>query len=230
MQPKHISHESFIQEVRKAASSFTWLTEEEKAKLARTKLVYGIGERGLRGVTHYGKWQNVGCKDCPTVDLAEVTAMGEESPTQLAGTTIHELGHVLAGWGSGHGPEWKAACKRLGLRHVKAAGTRYILANFQPVIRELISGMGEPHDGKPLFTDGLTGLLPSGTRGVCTQGIGTRGGKSRGLGSGSRMVKVSCPAGACNAEGASYIARVSRMWLELGAPHCPVHKLPMVGA
>lgn len=229
------THEEFIHAVRMAAAASPALKEGEKEKILQTKLMYGIGERGLRGVTYYGKWNTLGhgngsaqpCPDCPPVDLAEVCAAGEESPIQIAGTTVHELGHVLAGWGAGHGKEWKEACARLGLRHVKAAGTMYLMANFQPRIREVIASMGTPTDGRPMFRDGS---LAVGKPGICTQGIGTRGGKSRGVGSGSRMLKVTCPSGNCNELGGRYTARVSQMWLDQGAPLCPAHQVQMVRA
>jgi hypothetical protein len=230
-----MTHEEFIHAVRLAASLSPALKDGERDKVLAVKLMYGIGERGLRGVTYYGKWNTLGhgagtgkagaCPDCPPVDLAEVCAAGEESPVQIAGTTIHELGHVLAGWGSGHGKEWKLACERLGLRHVKAAGTRYLMANFQPRVREVIASMGTPSDGRPMFRDGS---LATGTPGICTQGVGTRGGKSRGTGSGSRMLKVVCPQGQCNEVGGAYVARVSQLWLNEGAPLCPSHKVAMV--
>lgn len=217
-----LTHEEYIQNIRDAAADSPALLEGERAKILAVKLMYGIGNHARRGVTYYGKWNN-GCKDCPTVDLAEVCASGEESPIQVAGTTIHELGHVLAGWGAGHAKDWKAACGRLGLRHVKAAGTQYLMASFQPRIRDVIGRMGNPQDGKPTFLDGS---LAHGKAGVCTMGYGTRGGKSRGVGSGSRMLKVVCVGGTCG----GYTARVARSWLDLGAPVCPVDNLKMVQA
>lgn len=220
-----LTHEEYIQRIRDAAACSPALQEGEKAKILAVKLMYGIGNHARRGVTFFGKWNN-GCKDCPTVDLAEVCASGEESPIQVAGTTVHELGHVLAGWSAGHGKEWKEACGRLGLRHVKAAGTQYLMASFQPRIREVIASMGNPQDGKPTFLDGS---LAHGKAGVCTMGYGTRGGKSRGVGSGSRMLKVACPEGNCN-DGRAYVARVAQGWLEVGAPKCPVHLAAMVRA
>lgn len=226
--PVGLTHEAFIQAVREAAASSPALTPEEAAKIRGVKLTYGIGNHARRGVTYYGMWNN-GCKDCPTVDLAEVCASGEESPIQMAGTTVHELGHTLAGAGTGHSKAWKDACARLGLRGVKAAGTNYLLASFQPRIREVIAAMGSPKDGKPLFLDGS---LAHGLAGVCTMGVGTRGGKSRGVGSGSRNLKVTCPLTACAGPlSGPYVARVARSWLSApGAPLCPAHNVALVTA
>lgn len=194
-----MTHEEFIQKVRDTVLLFAagTLNEQEITKLQTTKLIYGLGEPGLRGVTWYNKWEN----KCGS-DIIEVCAFGEESWTQLAGTTIHELGHVLAGPGSGHAKEWKDACNKLGLRRIQAAGTIYRLANFHPIIRNKLALMDKPKDGKPVTPYGAGGLaallglggaLPK-VR-VCTQGIGTRGGKSRGVGSGSRLRKWICQHG-----------------------------------
>jgi hypothetical protein len=50
-------------------------------------------------------------KSC-RVDVIEIAATAQESWVQLAGTVVHELGHVLAGWNAGHGKDWKAAAQR----------------------------------------------------------------------------------------------------------------------
>lgn len=187
-----MTHEEFIQAVRKTVLEFAGgtLTGEEITKLQTTKLVYGLGEPGLRGVTWFNKWTHTA-----GVDLVEICAFGEESWTQLAGTTIHELGHVLAGHGAGHSKEWKEACGKLGLRRVHAAGTKYLLANFHPFIRNRLAMMDKPKDGAPVHLGAGLGTLVGITlpkARVCTQGIGTRGGKSRGAGSGSRLRKYVC--------------------------------------
>lgn len=117
----------------------------------------------------------------------------------MAGTTIHELGHVLAGWEAGHGKEWHAACGRLGLRRIKAAGTSYCLANFAPDLRLAIAGLVRPDEGEPVsdLFGGAAGGLAIGKRKMgsikpCTAAIGTRGGTSRGAGSGSRLRLWEC--------------------------------------
>lgn len=180
------THESFVQGIK--ALAVEKCPDLYKDKLALTKLVYGLGRSGLRGITHFGKWSD---GDKP-LDLAEVCAFGEHDETQLAGTTLHELAHVIAGPGAGHGKAWKDACKMLGLRKCSAAGQRYTWAVFDPDVRMALVAMRKPDDGKPSGTDangGQVALKP------CLLGIGTRGGKSRGVGSGSRMRKYMCDCG-----------------------------------
>lgn len=187
------SHEAFLQATRativEAAQARETITEDEAFKLAHTKLVYGIGNGSYRGVCHYDAWENgVG-----RVDVIEVAATAEESWIQLAGTTAHELGHVLAGFGAGHGKEWKAAVERLGLRRPVAAGQQYRLAQLDPTVRERVYTTAQTmDDGRPEFkTFGLgVGLLM--VPRPCSAGIGTRGGSSRGKGSGSRMRLWEC--------------------------------------
>jgi len=183
-----VTHESFIQAV--AALATARLDAVEKAKTDAAKLVYGSGPNGTRGVTFFQKWS----KGADVVPFVEVSAFGQESPTQLAGTTIHELAHVLAGWEAGHGPLWKAACERLGLRRVRAAGTDYKAAMFCPKLRESIMGLARPTEGQPvasLFGAGIGG----GSLKPCGAGIGVRGGRSRGKGSGSRLRLWECGCG-----------------------------------
>lgn len=194
---KEFTHEQFIHAVREIAVAR--LTPEERAAAMDAKLVYGAGSSATRGVTYFGCWKN-GHEHA----FAEICAFGEDSPIQVAGTTLHELGHVLAGLGQGHGKGWKEACARLGLIHVRAAGTKYSLACFAGDIREKIGALPTPTDGKPQPFGGF------GANGIplqlkirpCHAGIGVKGGKSRGKGSGSRLRKFTCDCGV--------IARVAR--------------------
>lgn len=191
---KGSTHEEYLHRTREAivarALELETIDETEAAKLEHAKLVYGIGNGSYRGVCHYDAWENgVG-----RVDVVEVAATAEESWIQLAGTTIHELGHVLAGWGAGHGKAWKVAAERLGLRAVEAAGQRYVLSAIEPKVRESVYTLAsELGDGRPEFqTYGLgIGTLRTTVR-PCSAGVGTRGGKSRGTGSGSRLRLWEC--------------------------------------
>ena len=194
---KTFTHEQFIHAVRDIAVQR--LNAEDRAAVLDAKLVYGAGSQHTRGVTYFGCWKN-GHDHA----FAEICAFGEDSPIQVAGTTLHELGHVLAGIGKGHGKEWLAACRKLGLLYVRAAGTAYSLACFAPDIRLAIAALPQPTDGRP---QPFGGIAPNGTPlqlklRPCTAGIGAKGGKSRGAGSGSRLRKFVC--------GCGVIARVGR--------------------
>lgn len=183
-----ITHEAFIHAIREIIAERAEPAVAEK--LRRVKLAYGFGMPGLRGVTIYSKWANGHGPEDPD-PFVEICAAGEESVVQLAGTTVHELGHVVAGWDAGHGRGWKEACELIGLRRCKAAGTEYKWSMFASWLREAIAELGVPTDGAPLNSAG--GFAKIGRRktkaGPCTAGVGTKGGKSRGTGSGSRMRK-----------------------------------------
>lgn len=178
------THEQFVQAV--AAIAAAKLSSEEQAHVASIKLTYGAGPDGTRGVTYFARWN----KTQGAVPFVAINALHQESVVQLAGTTLHELGHVLAGFGAGHGKDWTMACDRLGLRRVRAAGTAYSWAHFAPDVREAIIRLPRPVDGTPLPL-----VLPNGGTfklKPCSAGVGTRGGKSHGKGSGSRLKLWTC--------------------------------------
>ena len=187
-----MTHEKFIQAIRDLVAA---RVPEHAEKLRRVKLAYGFGQPGLRGVTIYSRWAN-GHGPLDPDPFVEICAAGEESIVQLAGTVIHELGHVVAGWDAGHGKNWKTTCATLGLRLVKAAGTQYHWGMFTPDLRDAIVALGVPTDGAPLNVKATPRIgKRRGRVGPCTAGVGTRGGKSRGPGSGSRMRKYVCSHG-----------------------------------
>ena len=177
------THLQYIQRVAKLVTAK--LPVKERNKLD-SQLTYSMGKPGLRGVTYHGAWKNG--KDEP-VPFVEVCAAGEQSDVQLAGTTVHELAHVLAGYGAGHSKVWKDCCTRLGLLNAQAAGHKYTMAGFEPKLSKAIAKLTSPTDGKPV---GMIGHHAIGKARPCPVGIGTRGGKSRGTGSGSRLRKYVC--------------------------------------
>ena len=183
----------YINAVRNAAVKR--LTAEEKEKAMSVHLVYGSGHgMAARGITMYSRWHchDGACHAAATsqsaqaaqVDLVEICALAQESFWQIAGTTLHELGHVLAGTGTGHNAAWKEACGRLGLRRIKAAGTEYYPALFDISLRFEIAAIPLPTEGRPAVPQGFKG-------GSCSHGRGSRGGQSFGKGSG-RMRKFTC--------------------------------------
>lgn len=210
------THEQYIHDV--AALAITRVPKKADARrLKAIKLVYGSGGYGLRGVTFYEAWKG-GISSRRGAPLVEICAFGESSRLQIAGTTIHELGHVLAGLGTGHGKGWKDACQVLGLHISSAGGQEYKKSDFDPGLWKTLQALKKPTDGAPATK---AALRPGGaavrlTPKPCSMGVGVRGGKSRGIGSGSRLIKVSC------AE-CGYTCRVTRKWLNIGPPRCPEH-------
>lgn len=200
------THEDYIRDVAAFVVMHADLNPSEHDMLAGIKLVYGSGPTGTRGVTFFGRWKS----DEVDRPFVEISAFGQESIVQLTGTTIHELGHVLAGWGAGHGKEWHMACERLGLVRVLAGGTDYKWGtNFAPWVESYARAIEPPCDGEPVrsiaskwpFVFGQGAVIPLKIKG-CQAGIGTRGGKSRGVGSGSRLRLWQCSCG-CKVRAAS---------------------------
>ena len=188
-----MTHEQFIHQVRDTVLRLRALEDGQRKLLSSVKLTYGIGELGLRGVTYFKAWAK---GEPEPVDFVTVCANGEESVIQLVGTTIHELGHSLAGVGQGHGQAWKEACGKLGLRQAYAAGQAYTPGHFDEMLWVEIQTVAKPQDGNPAFSQVGSGLpfvgMPTGLFRPCPLGIGARGGKSRGKGSGSRMRLYAC--------------------------------------
>lgn len=179
-----ITHEAFIASV--ADIALARLDDESRELFTGMKLAYGMGANGAYGVTYFKRWK---AGDKPTA-FVEIGARHQLGWAQVATTVIHELAHVLAGWEAGHDKGWKAACERLGLRRPKAVG-QHFLCQLEPAMRFAIAGLEKPGDGQPicdLVRAGPRGGLPK----PCTGGKGTKGGKSFGPGSGSRLLKFAC--------------------------------------
>jgi hypothetical protein len=178
-----VTHETFIHAVRDAVLARA--PGAARARLSDAKLTYGAGTGAYRGICIYDAWTNGSAHA-----FIEIAASGEESPVQLAGTTIHELGHALAGHGAGHGPAWKAACRVLGLDAVSAAGQDYAPEHFEPSLWTVLARLPFPSDGRPTFRGAA--LAPRRPLRPCPAGRGVRGGRSRGPGSGSRLRLFEC--------------------------------------
>lgn len=189
------THEHFIQGVRSIVLADAFangrITDEQAERLTHAKLVYGIGDGTYRGICYYKSWEN----GHGPIEAIEIAAIAEESWVQLAGTTIHELAHAHAEPGSGHSVAWKDAAVVLGfVKRPEAAGQRYSLSLMCPAVRHQIAELATTiADGSPTFARGAswTGTSFPSVK-PCSAGVGARGGKSRGKGSGSRMRLYMC--------------------------------------
>jgi predicted SprT family Zn-dependent metalloprotease len=192
-----VTHEEHLHQIRNIAVSR--LNDEAKQRLLlEAKLTYGSGRPGVRGICFYKAWQNGSHHE-----FIEISASCEQSDLQLAGTTFHELAHILAGSTAGHGPEWKLAAHNLGLVCAEAAGQEYKIEDFDPEVWAKIAAVPSPSDGRPAFAvqNGAgVGFGPTAFIGLpraakvrpCPLGIGKRNGKSRGPGAGSRLRLYAC--------------------------------------
>lgn len=177
-----LTHESYINAV--ASLAIGRLSDQTAFK--GMKLAYGMGADGAYGVTYFKRWK---AGDEPTA-FVEIGARHQAGWQQVVTTTLHELGHVLAGWEAGHGNEWKEACKALGLRFPRAIG-KHPFSAIEPGLRSAIVALGIPDEGEPVCPIVNRQGKPV-TFKPCSGGKGTKGGKSFGAGSGSRLRLFEC--------------------------------------
>ncbi len=152
------------------------LNEEERKKLGSTQLLYGVGQPGVYGVCIYDKWVRDGIQD-----VIQISAFYGVAPHEMWVTMTHELAHVLAGDDAAHGSVWRADAKRLGLMNPKATGKPNI-GDLDPSLVAALRLIPLPTEGEPLSDEGGSRLTPR-NKG-CTVGIGKRGGRTHGPGSG----------------------------------------------
>lgn len=206
--PKARSHGWYIEQVAAAVIRQPDITKAERKAMQAAKLAYGWGEAGTRGVTVKGWWQHA---DGKVGDLVGVNCGWQRSTIELVETIAHELGHVAAGVDAGHGPEWKAACARLGFPAARAVDTSgdgsLNWAWFTPRLAKAVKRIPLPNDGGPLdptkrkvdgkgkaeptWSSNSPSAVPDKPR-ACGAGWGTQGGQSRGKGAGSRQLLYHC--------------------------------------
>jgi len=189
---KTITHEAYIAAIWAIIRKRPALTKEDRAAMDKTRLSYGVNPTGgTRGVTWKDGWNhNVGGK--PKIGMMIcLHADGQESLCQLAGTTLHEAAHVIAGLDCGHDGVWKSACARVGLP-AAVNGTAYSWDKFDPAVAKAIQRLKAPNDGWPVLDEETKQAFAAGKVKPCGAGHGTRGGTSRGKGAGSRHYRYIC--------------------------------------
>lgn len=205
------THEAYVQAIYKIVMRSKALLPADRELLKQVKLTYGDKTPGTYGVTHFGSWHPHACcgggKKKKALNgaahpLITIGVLPGETTLELCDTVIHELGHVLAGLRAGHQKAWADACIKLGMLNPKAAGVSEGWQNFAAPLRKALKALPPPTDGAPVRpqvkvdADGVTivGVADPGPRPVrtCGAGYGSRGGKSRGSGAGSRQLLWEC--------------------------------------
>ena len=214
-----IRHEGYLAALRVIlVRAAIGLTVFERQWLGHVRIAYGAVPAGELGACHHGSWfdrfpsaDHCHCHgpfaghepDCPTIagvkrPLVNVNALEGDTAVLLAVVLAHELAHVLTSFRrpasirhqpSGHGPEWRQACRDLG--HLGAKPELDVsklswIKCFKPEAAALLKAIPEPNEGRPLSASGPK------LRRICSAGAGANGGQSRGKGSGSRQLKWQC--------------------------------------
>lgn len=195
------THEHFIHAVRRIAAARLdgCNAGQETSNLLATKMVYGLAvNQSYYGACYRDSWS----RGESTGAVIEISATQGVAPLDLAKVVIHECAHQVAGHAAGHGAAWKAECARLGLLDARATvGPKGEIGELAETLVAEVATLGDPRE-----TDGAwksaSGFLPPilppmGPRGgkgapTCPSGRGSRGGKSRGPGSGSRLRLYLC--------------------------------------
>ena len=104
---------------------------------------------------------------------------------------------------------WRSCSGRRVRRRTSASWRSW--SAISAAIRPALQAIPEPTERPPAE------YFANWHRRGCCAGYGSRGGTSRGEGSGSRYLKA-----VCEHPGCGYQVRITRRWLALGAPLCPV--------
>jgi hypothetical protein len=115
-----VDWDDYIEAVRHAALDYFEGTDDEHRRLA-TVPIHVVHHDPLRmfSLVLSGRGE-MGATFCEirTDKLSHINIYYDFTfcPLVVAFTVVHELGHVLAGCGRGHGVDWFKACERLGIR------------------------------------------------------------------------------------------------------------------
>lgn len=203
-----ITHEDYLAAITAAVCAQFPATADA---LNQVHLVFGSGPRRRGRPTLHRAWG--GGEAVDPLPLVEIAAIGGLSPPETCHVVLHELAHILAP-GMGHNKAWRHAARQVGLVRPRARPDVVELsdwAEISPALHTALQAIPMPTEPPPAE------YRYDWQRRPCGAGHGSRGGTSRGEGSGSRYLKATCQHPDCG-----YQVRVTRKWLALGAPWCPV--------
>ena len=194
---RYRTHDAYIADVARLAIRHVGRDSEEAAIIRSVRLAYGDGEHGTMGITRFDMWKDAEgksrhwCAVCATCQ--------PDGAFLLAETVLHELGHAVAGRMAAHGDDWRKVCAKLGLIDAKATYSHGDKPAFSERMAAWLAALPEPNEGKPTRGAPAPASGGGGPLGPivpvirpCGAGIGTKGGKSRGPGSGTRNVAHAC--------------------------------------
>ncbi len=203
-----VTHEDYLAAIATAVCEQFPVTA---AALGEVQLAFGTGPRRRTVGALHRVW-SVGIAHEP-LPLVEIAAIGGLAPAETCHVVLHELAHVIAP-GFGHGREWRYAARQVGLMNPRAwpdGGELAAWTAISPALHAKLQAIPEPTEPAP------ADFYEDWDRRPCGVGYGSRGGTSRGEGSGSRYLKV-----VCQVPGCGYQVRITSKWLALGAPRCPI--------
>jgi len=214
------THDAYIADVARLACRHPGASEDDRNAIRQVRLAYGDGQAGVMGITRFNLWKGPDgqrrhwCAVCATCQ--------PEGSYLIAETVLHELGHAIAGPMGAHGPIWRSACERLGLIDAKATYAHGDKPVFSAWMAAQLAKLKEPTEGRPAHTVSGNAIGPPGSPALppirpCGAGIGTKGGKSRGPGSGTRNALHVC--GGCKPP-VKVRAAISKRPLSATCDHC----------
>ena len=185
-----------------------------RSPLPPFRVSLGFTSAGMRSVAIGECWTDTAVADgyheiyiVPTID----------DSSRIADILAHELCHVAAGIAAGHGAKFKRLALGLGLEGKMTAtrGGEQFKKLFAPILTEL----GPIPHGR--ITGGGVSTGPGGPRTKMPKpggggGILRSGPKKQG----TRLLKAECP-------DCGYTVRVTRKWLSIAIPKCPIHNCDM---
>lgn len=175
----------------------------------------GFTSGGQRSKANAEVWSDAACEDgrfhifiCPDYD----------EPVMVASLLAHELAHAAVGLDQGHGGNFARVALTIGLKRPLTATTPG--PKFEEWVAPFVEELGTFPHKRLEFSRGMrmqrrkraaAGMAETEIEEVESEPVTSAPPKQ-----GTRLLKAWC-------EECGYTVRVTKKWLEVGAPHCPKH-------